>query len=235
VAKVALIRSEMPSLSVVEDASSNSFVFVSDAATDFTNISAVFTQVIAFYNTVASGSGFALSHYMGLGMDRVTNHCTMLAYDITSHLAGTPHGSPVGSTSWTLGAAASSSVLPSGLAAAISYRADYGTDVEFAPGARPRARDRARTYLGPLNQATVGTESVTSRCILTPSFVNDCLHALAALEASIVVGSETWDLAVWSRKNASTKFVVEAYMDDRFDYQRRRSDPNPASRSTLLI
>jgi hypothetical protein len=58
---------------------------------------------------------------------------------------------------------------------------------------------------------------------------------MKALAQQFSIGSETWELVVWSRKNASVKLPFETFMDDRFDYQRRRSDPNPASRSILLV
>jgi hypothetical protein len=164
-------------------------------------------------------------------MDRGTNHCTVDVYDISSSLNGDPHGSPVDSGNWTLGVAGATTGMAEGLAACVSYRADYGPDVEYAPNARPRARDRNRHYFGPLTTQTLVMGSVSQRATMPHAVCTDFLNDTKQVEVILATGFGTppfgpdqWNLQVWSRKNAATKPVAEYWMDDRIDYQRRRSD-----------
>lgn len=229
--KVCLIRAQIPALDPTDDPSSNGFVFKSASATDFTDAPDLFTHVKNFYNVTGTGGTNALHVYMGPQLDRGTNHSTVTLYDITSHLDGSPHGSPIAADTWTLAASGQTDGAPSGVAAAISYRADYGTDVEFGPHTRPRARDRARLYIGPLTRTTpFNSDSVTKRCIFDGTFITDALAALFNLSESVDTSGNDWALQVWSRVNAGTKLPTEGWMDNRPDYQRRRSDPSPGSR-----
>lgn len=222
----------VPSLDLTLDGFSNSFVFKSDAVIDWSGTGPLFTALKNFYNVVGTGSTLAIASHLSETLDRGTNHGLIELYDITAHLAGTPAGAPVASTTWTLAAAASGQTsYPEGVAATLSFRADYGTDVEFGTHARPRARDRNRVYVGPLNSHAFGNDGVTNRCLLNASFMNDCLGSIHDLSASIDISGQDWVLQVWSRVNAATKLPTEAWMDNRPDYQRRRSDPNPGSRT----
>ena len=231
-----LVVNTITNLDPLLDASTNAFAFDVTGTLDPSSLGSLFTHCANFYNAVGTGGTHALAYYMGLSCDRGTNHCSQECYNITGHLDGTPHGSPIAASTFTLGAKGSgSSYIPEGVAAAISYRADYGTDVEFAPGARPRARDRARIYLGPLNTLTLNGASTTNRCIWISTFINDCLAALHDLSESVTIGTADAVFKVWSRKDATLKLAVEGFMDDRPDYQRRRSDDSPGTRTFLPL
>lgn len=223
--KAALIRVTIPALDPDDDPCSNSFVFLGSGASDFAGIAALFTHVEHFYNNAGTGGTFEVGKYLGKQLDRTNSHALIQAYDITAHLNGSPHGSPVAQDNWTLSSAATSTTLPSGCAVAVSWRADYGTDVEFGPGTRPRARDRNRVYLGPINSTAIIEDSTTKRCLVNPNFITDALAALFSLSEAVDPTGDDWVLQVWSRKNAGTKLAVEGFLDDRPDYQRRRSDP----------
>lgn len=223
--KDVLIRTTIPSISLIDDPSTNGFYFHSDVASEFSGIGPLFTAVEQFFNNVGGSGTSPIAYYMGNGTDRGTGHCTIEAYDLTGHLDGTPHGSPVAMDTWTLGMPQGSQSLPTGVAACVSYRADYGTDVEFGTGTRPRARDRNRHYIGPLGVHCVQDESTTGRCEFTGVFIQDCLAALWTLSGVIDPSGDNWVMQVWSRKNAGFKLPTEAWMDNRPDYQRRRSDP----------
>lgn len=221
---------QIPSKDAVTDEVSNSFVFESDTATDYTGIGYIASHIENFYNATAVGATNPIKHYLSTVLDQTTNHALWTAYDITAHLDGTPHGSPIGAGNWTLGSTGASEDYPDGVAATVSFRAAYGTDVEFGTGTRPRARDRNRFYVGPLNVSAFLTDDTTGRCKFQSQFLTDALAALLALSDSVTAGSWEYNLRVWSRKNASVKIPVEGWMDDRPDYQRRRSDPNPGSK-----
>lgn len=234
--QVILVRTSMPSLSLDVDPSSNGFVFESDTSTDYSHVGDLFTAVEHFYNNGGTGTLYPPSKYMSPVFDRGSNHAHITAYDITADLNGAEHGAPVASANWTLAAAvAGKAPYPEGVAACISYRSNYGTDVEFAPGARPRARDRNRFYLGPLNAQAFAQETTTNRCILDPTFIADMLGALQVLADSVDPTGVNYNLKVWSRRSAAVKVPVEAWMDNRPDYQRRRSDQAPEFRTYVAI
>lgn len=233
-AKTALIKVIIPQKSTIDDPSSNGFVFHGSGATDFTNIADVFTAVKAFYTTAGTGGTNPIAHYMAQSFDFGANACTIEAYDITAHLDGSPHGSPVAAQNWTFSVPGAPNSLPTGVAACVSFRADYGTDVEFGAGTRPRARDRNRVYVGPLNETCIENEPATLRARFTPAFITDCLAALFDLSKVIDETGDDWVLQVWSRRNAAVKLPTVGYMDNRPDYQRRRSDQGATKTNRAL-
>lgn len=232
-----LFEAHCPSKDPALDGFTNGFVFTTTGdfgSADFTTIA---NKVIAFYNSTATGAVSPVSAYMPFSNDNASGHAIINVYDITANLNGSPHGAPVAMISWTLTAPSGSpgsGFAPEGTAMVLSFRAAYGTDVEFAPGARPRARDRGRIYI-PANRLGLGIDGTTSRTLITTATQTDLLHAGKALAApiSLVTGTAQW--SVWSRKGAVTKPLFELWMDDRPDYQRRRADPTPATRNYLLV
>lgn len=252
-ALTGLFRVSCPSLDPNRDGFSNHFVFQSPSATVWTGIGPVLSAIQGFYNTVATGAANKVANFMGPSLDAGTNHATITVYDITSHLNGVGIGAPVSITNWTLAVGPGATSVPEGVAMCINYRADYGSDVEFAGTtsaiptppdivsdygaatthtgrARPRSRDRNRLYLGPLNTACISNATTTNAAQFTTQAMGDCLKALSALSNTITAGTDPWNLRVWSRASASLKIPTEAWTDPRPDYQRRRSDPNPAAR-----
>jgi hypothetical protein len=124
--------------------------------------------------------------------------------------------------------------LPEGVAAAITMQAPYGTDVEYAPGARPRSRDRGRFYFGPLNQQCLLKEADGSSSWTIP-FKNCMTQWLKVLNAfTSTAHSVNFLLGVWSRQNAIIKSLAEGWLDDRPDYQRRRAGVE-GSKQTILL
>lgn len=222
-ASVVRARTKLHSLSaVVDDPSFDTYWQLADTTTG--SLAAVTTAIELFLNGLAAGQAVAMKDYISTVIDRSANATEIEYYDITTHLAGTPAGSPIDILTFTLAAASSGGqTLPEGCAATLEYRADYGTDVEFGPGTRPRARDRNRFYLGPLKDTAVGLEALTNRCVWTAQFITDILSAAATLQTPF---SGTTGAVVWSRKNAAVKFpVAQQLLDDHPTYQRRRVDP----------
>jgi len=118
--------------------------------------------------------------------------------------------------------------MPEGVAAALSMARAYGTDPEFGSGGtRPRASDRGRVYLAPLcgnASACFDTDPTTKRTRLSSSFANVLLVALKKLAADALSAAIPYVLATWSKKTATAGAVTQAWVDDRPDYQRRRTD-----------
>lgn len=230
---VALVRMTIPALDPLMDAVTCELVYQQDGG----DPSILVANCPGLFNVVGSGASLPIASYLHPALDGGTNHCTIKVYDITSHLDGSNIGAPVASGSWTL-AAPSGEAMPEGLAAVVSYRADYGTDVEFsgpraegAGGTRPRSRDRNRHYFGPLNTRGFVQPSTANRVTFSASMINDLLADTKQVEVIVDTGfggvpglPDQWNLQVWSRKGAAVKPVAEYWMDDRPDYQRRRSD-----------
>lgn len=191
--------------------------------TALTNATAA-TLVTNFFTATAAGATRAMGAYMHSVCSRAANACSLQFYDITAHLNGSPAGSPVYATSFTLPAHAGAGVgLPEGCCLLIGYHATYGTDVEFGPGTRPRMRDRGRIYLGPIDGGWTVADANSRTTWVTASIVTD---ARAAFNAATVYGggADVPALVQWSRKNATVKQITTMYVEDAPRYQRRRSD-----------
>lgn len=112
----------------------------------------------------------------------------------------------------TLGDPGSVTSLPSQVSCCLSYQ---GTPTSGLV----QARRRGRLYIGPLN-----TNVVSSGDLTRPSgnFVTALLAAAAGLWAS--GGDTTWRWVVYSRQGTGqTTRPTQAWVDDRFDVQRRRA------------
>lgn len=209
------------------DPSSNSWVFAVSPGDTTPDTGLMVDAAVSFYNAVGTGMTNTISAYLAASVSRAANACTAKVYDISTHLNGGPKGSPVYVRNFTLASAAlSTSGLPAGACSTLSFKGAYGTDVEFGTGARPRARDRGRLYIGPLCTSAVDTETTSNRVKLTTAYMANL--ALSA-EHNILNGTNgtaghlfNWN--VWSRKNAALKVVTDGWIDDRPDYQRRRED-----------
>jgi hypothetical protein len=221
-AGVALVRMTIPLLDPLLDPVTVQLVYQNDGAVE----SDLVAHCPGLFNVVGAGATNSMAHYLAPSVDIGANHCSIEVYDITSHLDGSPHGSPVAAGNWTLTGTTENPSLVEGIAACVSYRANYGTDVEFGVGTRPRARDRNRHYFGPLTANTVTLPTDGTRVKFTSGFINDCLYNTKQVEVITGTGiaPDQWNLQVWSRKGAFVKPVAEYWMDDRPDYQRRRSD-----------
>jgi hypothetical protein len=125
--------------------------------------------------------------------------------------------------------------VPEGVAAALSFRSDYGTDVEFIRDPvthkvthRPRAMHRGRMFLGPFGTNAFGQDGTTHRTKFQAVFMSD---ACTALNKNLLVtdsGSNAWHFQQWSRRSGVARDITTIWMDDRPDYQRRRTDQSTA-------
>lgn len=224
IAPALLVVSELPTIAGDPlDWSHNAFAFSCDAV-DSTSIADAMATVQDFYEHVAGAHpvGWTISPTV----TRAGSGCHLKCYDISAHLGGTPHGSPVGLSTFTMPAGSGAAPMPEGVAIALSFHGPYGSDVEFSPGprlggTRPRARDRGRVFIGPVDQAGLSVDGTTSRASLGAG-VRNIISASAAYMRDHPHGTCQW--AVWSRTKADLGIVVGGWVDDRFDYQRRRED-----------
>jgi len=177
-------------------------------------------DVKTFYNAIAGRVGEQVS--------RTANAIESAAYDLDMADIHHAFGSPVTLLMWTLGASTATGPLPNEMAAVISFRADYGTDPEHGGTTRPRADDRGRIYIGPLDRSAsqvVTLPSGQKYAVLEATFVSDMSTAISALKSA--ASGHGFDLGVWSRKNAVMKDAIFKSVDQSFDVQRRREVEPP--------
>lgn len=198
----------------------NNFTFrtATSGAPTGSELDAIASALDVFYNTASGGAAHAVCN----GLSTVLAHSSAVDeikyYNITGKLhLGDKHGSPVRVDPFTLGSAiGTGSNLPSEMSVCVSAHTAYLTDPEFGEGMRPRARDRARIYLGPLRDAMVTLDS-NHEPRIDPAWRTSFANAAAALVADT---GTTW--TVWSRANATTNVISSGWVDDAFDVQRRR-------------
>lgn len=191
-----------------------------------------------FYNS-ENGAGDSIAKYIGQSIDRSAGASVIRVYDITTHLDGSPYGSPVYEDAFQLDAAivGAGPEMPSEIAAVLTLRGvgaataqvevpdsgDAGTEVD-----RPRQRRTGRVYIGPLN--TDATDPGDGgRVRLKTAVRTAMLDAAEDFHDRLV--TEGWNWAVWSRKDAVVRDIVSAEVDNAFDVQRRRG-MNPTVRSS---
>jgi len=197
--------------------------FASSTAADITDVADLVNHVTASLIAVPSGATNKPIVYLSSVLTASATGGKYEVYDVTSHLGGTPAGSPVLIGSFSTVGLGVSSGIPEGDCIVLTLQAPYGSDVEFAPGTRPRARDRGRIYFGPLANGAAFTTDTNSRTMPSTTIRTDLCQWIKAINVySTGPHSIPYNLAVWSRKNALMKSLQEVWIDDRFDYQRRR-------------
>jgi hypothetical protein len=223
------------SMDATLDGFSNEFVYepVSSGTIDVPTATALMNGVVKFWNTPGTGAVYQIGGYIQTSIDRVKG-LDVHAYDITSHLAvGAIHGPPVASINvtpaWPGGPG--TGAMAEGVAGALSYRSDYGTDTEFVRDptthkviARPRANHRGRIWVGPLKGSAFVQDPVTFRTKLTPTFCSDLCFQFKSIQHLTDSSSNVWQMVQWSKKKATVAPLVMCWADDRPDYQRRRAD-----------
>lgn len=233
--QVVLVRTTLTALDPTTDNPSFTLHFEATGSNTGIDFGSLSPAIAGFLNNVATGATSAPAHYLSQELSRATNTILVECYDITGVLGGGPMGSPVDVREFQLADLATGNPLPAGISCAVEYRAEYGTDVEFGPGTRPRSRDRNRFYFGPLNTNTIAYDATSHRPYFTAAFIGDIQKSLHDLSELNNGEDNQCSLVVWSRKNASVKHAAYVTMDDRPDYQRRRSDPSPATRVTTAL
>lgn len=149
---------------------------------------------------------------------------TIELYDITAHLAGTPHGPPydMGPLSGLL--STSGDPLPGEVAVCVDYHADLTGIPEFGTGTRPRARRRGRHYHGPMRVTSLTHDSATNEPswgVAGAGTTGQFQTAYSDLLGALPTGVE-WD--VWSRKDAAIYPVIGGWVDEAPRSQRRRTE-----------
>lgn len=218
------IRFTFKSLSpAVPNASFALNYFTTFTTMDFTDISDLITKIVATLTVTPPGATQPPANFIAPIIARGGGNLPWEVYDVSTVLSGGRMGSPVLVGAASMPGTPGSTATPQETAAVITMQAPYGTDVEFGPGTRPRARDRGRIYFGPLDGSALSLESTTNRCQIT-SGARTCLAGWMKSLTVITSSPHTvvWNLGVWSRRNAGMKSLQEVWVDDNPDTQRRR-------------
>lgn len=212
----------------------NSFVFTD--ASLAAAIATANTAVQDFYNGTTGGNPSIASRLSAI-VSRAPGATHVKVYDITTTLAGTPHGSPVSDITFTLAASSNADGLPEEVALCLSYHGAFGTLLEKGPsdaaiptseaardaGApavhtgfdKPKSRVRGRIFVGPFNSSVLQGTSP-----FRPATTTGIAPIVGAGTRLLALTGANW--SVWSRRNASAVTTTAAYVDNAWDTQRRR-------------
>jgi len=187
----------------------------------------VFIQ--SFYNNNGAVSGKSVANYLGSMLSRAASAVTIKQYDVTNHLDGSAHGSPINVGHFTLTAPTAGFVdLPEEVACVLSYHSLLTNIPQEGPGGiRPAARHRGRIYIGPLTSAALSSDVTTHQTVVAPTFRQTLVDAGAAL---LNLPDALW--VQWSRKGQFATSVHGGFVDDSFDTMRKRG---PKARSRALF
>jgi hypothetical protein len=246
--QVVHARVVLPDGNTFEDTASIGFTFEAVSATAIAPAD-VQTVISNYFNLRVGAMVDPLASYMSPEISRAANGCSIEIYDVTDHLDGTPSGSPLSIQTFTMAASGSSSPLPAQLAAVIAYRAAYGADLERgttetvkstdsaidqgAPAthtgiSRPRASDRGRIYLGPLNLTTLKAlvaPAAGTAGVLSDQFMSDALiWATDNLGTHAGIAGGAFSNVVWSRARAAVKLIGWIAVDAAVGVIRKRAD-----------
>lgn len=199
----------------------NSLVFNGPSpmvSADFDTLASIIDD---FYTLADGTTGQTISWFINEAVSR-TVPATIRFYDLTGHLDGTPHGSPIATRTFTVGGFSGTTHLPAEMAVAASFHGALAGLLEESGATRPRARHRGRIYIGPLTTAALTPEGTSNRAKVSDLCRNTITNLMAQLKADAETAGMPWH--VWSRKNATIYPVVGGFVDDAFDVQRRRGE-----------
>lgn len=223
--QVVKCRYIIPTTNIQNDNVSVDFILEatgSDTTLDFSTAETPGTAIDNFWNALASGQSLPLSEYFSSLYSRVAGSATLEWYDITNHLDGSPAGAPfrVDTGHLSHAAGASGDLHPS-LCGVLAVRRDYNSDQEHAGSTRPRARDRGRLHIGPLNSLCM--DDGTGKCDVT--FANDLIAAAKGLaQTKNALSANQFNWVQWSRKNASVANITEVAVQYGLGILRSRVD-----------
>lgn len=198
------------------------------------------TIPLAQIYTAANGLGDKVGSHIGTGISRVAGACTIKLYDLTGHLDGSPHGSPMIQDTFTMPGPGTDTTLPEEVALALTLRAsgwaEAAVEVPDGPDAgpevdRPRARHTGKIYFGPFttDSLVLGTGEKARPTLGTRTVI---LDAVERENDNLLASGHT--LCVWSRKFAGLVPITDIQIDDAWDTQRRRG-PDPTVRTTRNV
>lgn len=231
---------ELPRLSgIPADAVVNDWHFHWDdtgtdpGTTDFDKITEALRN---FYDVANTGQTNAVSFYIAETIDR-GHEWPVTIYKVPT-VRG-PLGAPVYGSSFAVTHGSSGNPYPAEVAMALSFRSDYGSDVEFASGSRPRSTHRGRVYIGPLEGALGTEDGTTHEEFLSTAMMTDLAQAarmsFSVASPGVVFSGTHWSWQQFSPKLWLGRLVTEAWADNAYDIQRRRGQAATARVTKAIV
>jgi hypothetical protein len=207
---------------------SNTFNFrfngsLAPTLTDWQNLEAALVYLYSHSGT----AGHTISGFLGTQINRASaaNEIALYQVDVSN-----PHnylGSPVHVVPFAVGPGAAGTTWPNDTAVCVSIRGGYGTDPEHSGSTRPRASDRGRFFLGPLN-STAGDSTFapdgTSFMVVSAAMITHISQLLPLFFTQLTTANWVW--CVWSRKEQLFKDVQYWCVNNDLDTVRKREATN---------
>lgn len=216
----------------------NSWAFTTGTPHTPADMTLIRTTVKNFYDAIAPGNAKRVDEFMSAEITRGGTVTAIKSYDVTTTLGGEPHGFPFDTEFFGLTGVADNAIsLPQQDAVVMSLRGnssslpppaaeavpsddravDEGAPLTHPGFSRPLERLTGRLYLGPWSSdalaAVTGVAKINDG--LRNTIVNAAKQVLIELGSAIV-----W--SIWSRAQRAFVPVLEGWIDDRWDSQRRR-------------
>lgn len=246
-----LARITLPKASgVSRDAVQNSVAILFANTASNTDMDNATVEIAKLYNDTTTGQSVAGN--MSDELSRASNAVRVDWYHLLGHEDGSPHGSPVHTSLFTLANFTASQSYPSEVALCVTLLAlgrasqpaegpidpsmpvpksaqHYGAPSTFSGQTRPKQRYTGRMYLGPWN-TDAGTEFVGPGLYSVPTtgLVNAITSGVKVMTHGLLGISNPASLCVWSRRNAQLISVDQtvgaqiAFVDNEWDTARRR-------------
>jgi hypothetical protein len=191
-----------------------------------------------FFTTAPAGMTQTIGAWLSPTLTRVGTPDRVDVYDLTAHLDGSPHGTPILSLPFDITGPSSTFEMPGQIAVTLAFHADDAAIPERTPGAtiptedeavdvgapsthpgtaRTKSRARGRVYIGPLNRDSLQSSGQPSSAL-----VADLNIAAENLLVTSIVSNTLW--GVWSRRDALVRPVIGGWVDNEFTTQRRRRE-----------
>lgn len=218
---------------LIQDTVNNTFVFHSGLVGDPADMAADAAVWLAtdFFNFTGS-VGQKPAGFISNRIKRTANACVIKSYDISEHLDGSNHGSPVAVSTFTLADPGVDTALPEEIACVITLRGEgwAGQPIDVPGGppgpagdTHPRARYTGHVYMGPLiPNSFLSITSSGSPTTFTTDLRTTLLDAANKLHDTALASSWEAEWSVWSRADGGLKAITHAEVDNVADVQRRR-------------
>lgn len=224
-----------------EDAIVNNFAFSVPTLTG-TVCDSLKDAIRRFYDVTGTSQAAAVSAYMSrmIRRDATTPHVIDF-YDISGHLDGSPHGSPVFSRAFDIVTTNTSVPLPSEVSLALTLRGTGWSTalVETADGSdpgteldRPRSRKTGKIYVGPFTTSALAAAATPYQGRPDSGLINDLAYAGKHLAEKVAADTSGARWCIWSRSDEFLYTITDVQVDDAWDTQRRRG-PDATTRTTL--
>ena len=213
---------------LTEDNVVNTFAVETPNAASGADHGVIAAAFASLYNATAPGATMELRNYLGPQISRAANACSVDLYDIDGKLGGQPHGSPIFSVPFTLGAGMNQDALPEECALCVTLRGqgwenalvEIPDDADADTGKeRPKQRRTGRFFLGPFISSVNGVTN--GRSHPSAAMTANVRAAVLELADALVTGAGSY-LAVWSKQDSALYRVTHVETDDAWDTQRRR-------------